>query len=145
MAMIIYCDNVSAVYLFSNLVQHQRTKNIKIDLHFIRDKIVMGHVHVLHIPSFSQYVDIFTKGLPSSSFIDFLSSLNIRDPPVPTIGGLLAYIVCIAHLLFLYFVIGPYCICNSIYTKLMKWIIHGKIPSVQKNVKSLKQFFKEKM
>nr|GFA42912.1 retrotransposon protein, putative, unclassified [Tanacetum cinerariifolium] len=32
---IVYCDNVSVVYLSSNLVQHQRTKHIEIDLHFV--------------------------------------------------------------------------------------------------------------
>jgi hypothetical protein len=32
---LIYCDNISAVYLSSNLIQHQRTKHVEIDLHFI--------------------------------------------------------------------------------------------------------------
>nr|GEZ01050.1 ribonuclease H-like domain-containing protein [Tanacetum cinerariifolium] len=31
-ATLVYCDNVSAVYLSSNLVQHQRTKHIEIDI-----------------------------------------------------------------------------------------------------------------
>ncbi|GJZ08158.1 ribonuclease H-like domain-containing protein [Tanacetum coccineum] len=38
----IYCDNVSAVYLSSNLVQHQRTKHIEIDIHFFRDFVADG-------------------------------------------------------------------------------------------------------
>ena len=37
-ATVVYCDNVSAVYLSTNPVQHQRTKHVKIDLHFIRDR-----------------------------------------------------------------------------------------------------------
>ncbi|GJW10190.1 ribonuclease H-like domain-containing protein [Tanacetum coccineum] len=48
---LIYCDNVSAVYLSSNPVQHQRTKHIEIDIHFVRDKVATGHVRVLHVPS----------------------------------------------------------------------------------------------
>jgi hypothetical protein len=32
---LVYCDNISAVYLSTNLVQHQRTKHMEIDLHFI--------------------------------------------------------------------------------------------------------------
>ena len=34
-ATVVYCDNVSAVYLSTNPVQHQRTKHIEIDLHFV--------------------------------------------------------------------------------------------------------------
>jgi hypothetical protein len=36
-AKLVYCDNVSAVYMSSNPVQHQRTKHIEIDLHFVRE------------------------------------------------------------------------------------------------------------
>ncbi|GJU10114.1 ribonuclease H-like domain-containing protein [Tanacetum coccineum] len=50
-AAIVYCDNVSAVYLSSNPVQHQRTKHIEIDIHFIRDLVATGRVRVLHVPS----------------------------------------------------------------------------------------------
>ncbi|GKG08116.1 ribonuclease H-like domain-containing protein, partial [Tanacetum coccineum] len=32
-ATLVYCDNVSAVYLSTNLVQHQRAKHIEIDIH----------------------------------------------------------------------------------------------------------------
>ncbi|GJU09539.1 ribonuclease H-like domain-containing protein [Tanacetum coccineum] len=60
-ATIVYCDNVSAVYLSSNLVQHQRTKHIEIDINFVRGLVTTGHVRVLHVPS--RY--IFTKGLPN--------------------------------------------------------------------------------
>jgi hypothetical protein len=74
----VYCDNISAVYLSTNPVQHQRTKHIEIDLHFVRDKVAAEAVHVLHVPTSSQYADIFTKGLPSSVFTEFCSSLNVR-------------------------------------------------------------------
>jgi hypothetical protein len=46
-------------------MQHQLTKHIEIDLHFIRDKVAAGATRVLHIPTISQYADIFTMGLPS--------------------------------------------------------------------------------
>lgn len=49
-ATIIYCDNVSAMYLSSNPVQHQRTKHIEIDLHFVRHRVSLGEVKVLHVP-----------------------------------------------------------------------------------------------
>ncbi|GKA47799.1 ribonuclease H-like domain-containing protein [Tanacetum coccineum] len=43
-ATIVYCDNVSAVYLSSNPVQHQRTKHIEIDIHFVRDLVATGQL-----------------------------------------------------------------------------------------------------
>ncbi|WVZ95211.1 hypothetical protein U9M48_041005, partial [Paspalum notatum var. saurae] len=74
---LVYCDNVSAVYLSTNPVQHQRTKHVEIDLHFVRDRVAIGDVRVLHVPTTSQFADIFTKGLPSATFSEFRSSLNI--------------------------------------------------------------------
>ncbi|GJT82608.1 ribonuclease H-like domain-containing protein [Tanacetum coccineum] len=50
-ATLVYCDNVSAVYMSVNPVQHQRTKHIEIDIHFFRDMVKAGHVRVLHVPS----------------------------------------------------------------------------------------------
>ncbi|PWA88754.1 ribonuclease H-like domain-containing protein [Artemisia annua] len=80
-ATIVYSDNVSAVYLSSNPVQHQRTKHIEIDIHFFRDLVATGHVRVLHVLSRYQYADIFTKGLPTVLLDEFRSS------PVQTAGG----------------------------------------------------------
>ncbi|GKF47030.1 ribonuclease H-like domain-containing protein, partial [Tanacetum coccineum] len=85
-ATIVYCDNVSAVYLSSNPVQHQRTKHIEIDIHFVWDLVATGQVRVLHVPSRFQYADIFTKGLPSALFEEFPTSLSVRCPPAPTAG-----------------------------------------------------------
>ncbi|GJV20426.1 ribonuclease H-like domain-containing protein, partial [Tanacetum coccineum] len=83
-ATIIYCDNVSAIYLTANPVQHQRTKHIEIDIHFVHDMVARGHVRVLHVPSRYQYADIFIKGLPSTLFEEFHSSLSVRSSPAPT-------------------------------------------------------------
>jgi hypothetical protein len=76
-ATVVFCDNVSAVYLSSNPMNHQRTKHIEIDLHFVLERVAAGAVRVLHVPTSSQYADIFTKGLPSSVFTEFRSSLNV--------------------------------------------------------------------
>ncbi|GJU58961.1 ribonuclease H-like domain-containing protein [Tanacetum coccineum] len=67
-ATLVYCDNVSAIYLTANPVRHQRTKHIEIDIHFVRDMVARGHVRVLHVRSRYQYADIFTKGLPTALF-----------------------------------------------------------------------------
>nr|GEW23624.1 ribonuclease H-like domain-containing protein [Tanacetum cinerariifolium] len=84
---IVYCDNVSAVYLSSNPVQHQCTKHIEIDIHFVHDLVSTGRIRVLHVPSRYQYADNFTKGLPTALFDEFRSSLSVRSSPAQTAGG----------------------------------------------------------
>lgn len=56
---IVYFDNVSAIYLSTNLVQHQRMKHIKTVIHFVWDKVATRQIRVLQLPSGLQYVDIF--------------------------------------------------------------------------------------
>jgi hypothetical protein len=73
---LVYCDNVSTVYLSTNPVQHQWTKHVEIDLRFVRDRVAIGDVRVLHVPTISQFADIFTKGLPSSTFTEFAPALT---------------------------------------------------------------------
>jgi hypothetical protein len=48
---VVYCDNVSDVYLSTKPVQHQRTKHIEIDLHFVCEHIVISDVRVLSCPN----------------------------------------------------------------------------------------------
>nr|GEZ45807.1 ribonuclease H-like domain-containing protein [Tanacetum cinerariifolium] len=83
---LVYCENVSVVYLSTNSVQHKRTKHIEIDIHFVRDYVASRQVPVLYLSSRFQYADIFTKGLLSALFLEFCSSLNVRTPHVLTAG-----------------------------------------------------------
>ncbi|GJU08714.1 ribonuclease H-like domain-containing protein [Tanacetum coccineum] len=39
---LVYYDNVSAIYFTFNLVQHQQTKYIEIDIHLVRDMVARG-------------------------------------------------------------------------------------------------------
>jgi hypothetical protein len=43
----------------------------------LSERVAIGQVRVLHVPTTSQFTDIFTKGLPSPMFNEFRSSLNI--------------------------------------------------------------------
>ena len=88
-ATVVYYDNVSAVYFSTNPAQHQRTKHVEIDLHFVREWVAVGEVCILHVPTTSQYTDVFTKGLPTSVFTEFRSSLNVRSALNSDCGGVL--------------------------------------------------------
>lgn len=60
-----------------NPLHHKRTKHIELDIHFVREKVALGELRVLQIPSTSQFADVFTKGLPTSMFNEFRSSLCV--------------------------------------------------------------------
>jgi hypothetical protein len=85
---VVYCDNVSAVYLSANPVQHRRKKHVEIDIHFVRKKDQVGEVRVLHVLTTSQFADIFTKGLTTTPFLEFRSSLTVREATVDSAGVL---------------------------------------------------------
>lgn len=50
-ATLVYCDNVSAMYLSGNPVQHQHTEHIEMNIHFLREKVAYSQVRVLHVSS----------------------------------------------------------------------------------------------
>nr|GEV60162.1 ribonuclease H-like domain-containing protein [Tanacetum cinerariifolium] len=61
-----------------------RTKHIEIDIHFVCDLVVASQVRMLHVPYRNQFTDIFTKGLSSTLFEEFRSSLSVRCLPALT-------------------------------------------------------------
>jgi histone deacetylase 1/2 len=87
-ATLVFCDNVSTVYMTRNPVHHKRTKHIELDIHFVREKVALGEVRVAHIPSTQQLADVFTKGLPTALYLDFRRSLcNQIDDDAASAGG----------------------------------------------------------
>jgi hypothetical protein len=50
-ATVVYCDNISSVYMAANPVHHRRTKHIELDLHFVCEKVALGQLRVLHVPT----------------------------------------------------------------------------------------------
>jgi hypothetical protein len=49
--------------------------------------VALGEAGVLHVPTSSQFADVFTKGLPTSVFEAFRFSLNVAASVVPTAGA----------------------------------------------------------
>ncbi|GJU07047.1 ribonuclease H-like domain-containing protein [Tanacetum coccineum] len=75
-ATLVYCDNVSAVYLSSNPVQHQRTKHIEIDIHFVRDLVATGQL-TSGVPRRSNCGGVVMMGLLTLAIQP--SGISIRD------------------------------------------------------------------
>ena len=47
----VYCDNISASYMEVNPVQHDRSKHIMVDYHFVHERVTYGVLVVRYIPT----------------------------------------------------------------------------------------------
>ncbi|OIT40670.1 hypothetical protein A4A49_54921 [Nicotiana attenuata] len=78
---ILWCDNLSATYLTSNTIFHSRKKHMKIDFHFVRDKVCGKSLSVRYMSSHDQVVDALTKPLSKVRFLDLKSKLTVVPHP----------------------------------------------------------------
>ena len=60
-AMPLYCDNKAAVEIAHNPVEHNRTKHVEVDSHFIKEKLDRQIILFPFVPSEDQLADILTK------------------------------------------------------------------------------------
>ena len=65
---------------------HERTKNLEIDCHLVRDKFKVGLLVPQHISSANQLTDIFIKSLAGPLFFRGMSKLGLANShhPAPT-------------------------------------------------------------
>lgn len=72
----LHCGNQSNLHIAHNPTLHERTKHIKINCHFTRDKVLEGLIQFKHQQPQSPHADVFTKVLPSDQFNKLLSKLG---------------------------------------------------------------------
>ncbi|CAM8932620.1 unnamed protein product [Rhodiola kirilowii] len=75
--MTLYCDNMSAINISKNPVQHYRTKHIDIRHHFIRELVEKKTLTLTHVSTEKQLAAIFTKALDNLQFETLRSSLGL--------------------------------------------------------------------
>ncbi|KAL4030898.1 hypothetical protein IC575_009152 [Cucumis melo] len=75
--MTLYFDNMSAIDISKNPVQHSLTKHIDIRHHFIQELVEVKVIKLDHIRSNLQLADIFTKPLDASSFEYLCAGLGV--------------------------------------------------------------------
>jgi len=73
----LYCENLSAINISKNHIQHSRTKHIDIQHHFIRDLVKEKIVTLEHVDTEEQLADIFIKALDAKQFEKLRGKLGI--------------------------------------------------------------------
>jgi hypothetical protein len=74
---VIYCDNISSILFANNLVYHARTKHIEVHYHFIREKVLVKEIDLIHVSTEDQIADIFTKALGTDKLKKFRKMLGV--------------------------------------------------------------------
>lgn len=70
---LLYCDNVSVIYLSSNLVHNQYTKHIEMDIHFVRKNVVVDRRAFFMFPLYTKLQTFSLKGFLTFSLMIFES------------------------------------------------------------------------
>ncbi|KAM2593886.1 hypothetical protein TB1_042978 [Malus domestica] len=76
----LWCDNISAISLAKNPLFHAQTKHVKIDYHYIREKVLSNAVIVQFVCSQDQIADICTKSLSTSRVLLLRDKLSLQLP-----------------------------------------------------------------
>lgn len=72
---ILFCDNLSALYMTINPIFHSLSKHIELDYHFVRERVSMGLLITRHVSSTSQIEDVFIKPMCKASLRYFQHKL----------------------------------------------------------------------
>ena len=75
-------DNQSAITLTKNPVHHNRTKHIDTRYHFVRQCVEEKKNKIEFVRSEDQLVDIFTKALGKTKFLEMRHRIGIRGTPI---------------------------------------------------------------
>ena len=77
----IHCDNQSCIKLSINHVFHDRSKNLDIWYHHIRDYVHQKIMLLQYIPTEDRDADILTKVLTRSKFEYHRDRIGVKDNP----------------------------------------------------------------
>ena len=75
----LYCDKKSAITIAHNSVQHDQTKHVEANRHFIKEKFDNRLICTPHVPLGDQLIDVLTTGLTSHTFQKIVGKLGLAN------------------------------------------------------------------
>ena len=75
----LFCDSQSAVHLARNPAFHSKTKHIRVQYHFVREKVEEGTVDMQKIHTKENVADFMTKAVITYKFIWCRSSCGLKE------------------------------------------------------------------
>ncbi|KAL9413003.1 hypothetical protein AB3S75_041635 [Citrus x aurantiifolia] len=75
----LFRDNKASITIAHNPIQHDRTKHMEIDRHFIKENFKAKIIQFPFVKSEDQLADILTKAVSSREFCNSLNKLRIED------------------------------------------------------------------
>jgi hypothetical protein len=73
----LFCDDKVVIYISHNPVQHDRTKHVEVDRHFIKHNVDEKIIRFPHVRSKDQLTNVLTKEVPAKNFDSSLDKLGI--------------------------------------------------------------------
>ncbi|KAM2732340.1 hypothetical protein EV2_035909 [Malus domestica] len=74
----------AAQEIANNPIQHDRTKHVEVDRHFIKEKLIDKLVEIPYVRSEDQLADVLTHAVSARVFQDSLDKLGLGDIYAPT-------------------------------------------------------------
>ncbi|MCO5559591.1 hypothetical protein L7F22_013192 [Adiantum nelumboides] len=74
-----YFDNINSIQLVQNPAFHAPMKHIEVHYHFIKEKVLNGHIDLDYAGTEDHAADLFTKTLGVEKLRRFRGMLGLRD------------------------------------------------------------------
>jgi hypothetical protein len=73
----LYLDNQAAIAVSRNPQHHARMKHIDVQHHYVRERVLDGHITPIYVPSAENAADILTKPLPKEKHVGMKTLLGV--------------------------------------------------------------------